>query len=253
MKCWRRRVDSAVTANYNRDSNVTWIPTKVFSAVRPLPFFLLPLVAVAAAAPTAHAQSLPDTAEAINKARITSRVLFITAHPDDEWSSVLAYLSRGKNADVALLTLTRGQGGQNAIGPEQDGELGVIRTTELLAAGKHYGVHQYFTRALDFGFSKSPDQTMKIWGDLVLEDMVRVIRTYRPDVVINGWGGVHSGHGHHQASGILTPRAVEMAADPTKFPDQIKEGLPAWKTRLVVRLVRGNSSGGVQLPAYKVS
>ena len=208
---------------------------------------------LAIAAPVARAQSLPDTAEAINKARITSRVLFITAHPDDEWSSVLAYISRGENADVALLTLTRGQGGQNAIGPEQDGELGVIRTTELLAAGKHYGVRQYFTRAMDFGFSKSADQTMKIWGDAVLEDMVRVIRTYRPDVVINGWGGVHSGHGHHQASGILTPKAVEMAADPTKFPDQIKEGLPAWKTRLVVRLVRGNSSGGVQLPAYKVS
>jgi LmbE family N-acetylglucosaminyl deacetylase len=208
---------------------------------------------LAVLAPRARAQSLPETAEAINKARITSRVLFVTAHPDDEWSSVLAYISRGENADVALLTLTRGQGGQNAIGPEQDGELGVIRTTELLAAGKHYGVRQYFTRALDFGFSKSPDQTMKIWGDLVLEDMVRVIRTYRPDVVINGWGGVHSGHGHHQASGILTPKAVEMAADPTKFPDQIKEGLPAWKTRLVVRLVRNDTSQGVALPVYKVS
>ena len=230
-----------------------WTRTKDFSGARLLPLFLLPLLAVAVAAPRVRAQSLPDAAEAINKARITSRVLFITAHPDDEWSSVLAYCSRGENADVALLTLTRGQGGQNAIGPEQDGELGVIRTTELLAAGKHYGVRQYFTRALDFGFSKSPDQTMKIWGDLVLEDMVRVIRTYRPDVVINGWGGVHSGHGHHQASGILTPRAVEMAADPTKFPEQIKEGLPAWKTRLVVRLVRSNSSEGVSIPVLNVS
>jgi LmbE family N-acetylglucosaminyl deacetylase len=215
--------------------------------------FLAAACCLAILSQLAGAQSLPETAEAINKARITSRVLFITAHPDDEWSSVLAYLSRGKNADVALLTLTRGQGGQNAIGPEQDGELGVIRTTELLAAGKHYGVHQYFTRALDFGFSKSPDQTMKIWGDLVLEDMVRVIRTYRPDVVINGWGGVHSGHGHHQASGILTPKAVEMAADPTKFPDQIKEGLPVWKTRLVVRLIRGSSAQGEELPVYEVS
>jgi LmbE family N-acetylglucosaminyl deacetylase len=213
---------------------------------------LLSLFGVAAV-PRTYAQSLPDAAEAINKARITSRVLFITAHPDDEWSSVLAYISRGENADVALLTLTRGQGGQNAIGPEQDGELGVIRTTELMAAGKHYGVRQYFTRAMDFGFSKSPDQTMKIWGDLVLEDMVRTIRTYRPDVVINGWGGVHSGHGHHQASGILTPRAVEMAADPTKFPEQIQEGLPAWKTRLVVRLERNSASEGVELPIQKVS
>jgi LmbE family N-acetylglucosaminyl deacetylase len=232
---------------------VTRTRTKHFSSARALPFLLFPLFAIAAATPQVRAQSLPDTAEAINKARITSRVLFITAHPDDEWSSVLAYISRRENADVALLTLTRGQGGQNAIGPEQDGELGVIRTTELLAAGKHYGVRQYFTRAMDFGFSKSPDQTMKIWGDLVLEDMVRVIRTYRPDVVINGWGGVHSGHGHHQASGILTPRAVEMAADPTKYPEQIREGLPPWKTQLVVRLERNNASEGVELPIQKVS
>ena len=102
--------------------------------------------------------------------------------------------------------------------PEQDGQLGVIRTTELLAADSHYGVHQYFTRALDNGFSKSPDQMLKYWGDLPVEDMVRVIRTYRPNVVINGWGGEHAGHGQHQASGILTPRAVGEAADPNAFP-----------------------------------
>ncbi|MGA8036293.1 MAG: PIG-L family deacetylase [Candidatus Acidiferrales bacterium] len=213
----------------------------------------LAICALGILAPRAKAQSLPETAEAINKSRVTTRVLFITAHPDDEWSSVLAYLSRGEDADVALLTLTRGQGGQNAIGPEQDGPLGVIRTEELLAAGQHYGVRQYFTRAMDFGFSKSPDQTMKIWGDVVLEDMVRVIRTYRPDVVINGWGGVHSGHGHHQASGILTPKAVALAADPTKYPDQIAEGLPAWKTTLELRLVRNRSDEGIALPVYKVS
>ena len=105
-----------------------------------------------------RAQSLPETVEAINKSRVTTRILFITAHPDDEWSSLLAYLSHGRDADVALLTITRGQGGQNAIGPEQDGELGVIRTSELLAAGKYYGVHQYFTRALDTGYSRLPSR-----------------------------------------------------------------------------------------------
>src|ERR1700685_4196158 len=150
--------------------------------------------------PAVAAQSLPETVEAINKSRVTTRVLFVTAHPDDEWSSLLTYLSRGLDADVGLLTITRGQGGQNAIGPEQGGELGVIRTEELLAAGEHYGVHQFFTRAPDFGFSKSADQTMKIWDHIALEDMVRAIRTYRPQVVINGWGGVHSGHGQAQAS-----------------------------------------------------
>ena len=182
------------------------------------------------------AQSLPEAVEAINKARVTTRIMFVTAHPDDEQAGLLAYLSRGLDADVALLTVTRGQGGQNALGPEQNGELGVIRTTELLAADSHYGVRQYFTRAVDTGFSKSPERTMKIWGTtLPMEDMVRAIRTYRPDVVINGWGGVRNGHGQHQATGILTPQAVEAAADPAKFPEQIAEGLPAWKVRLVVR------------------
>ncbi len=200
------------------------------------------------------AQSLPETVEAIHKARVSTRILFITAHPDDEWSSLLAYLSHGLNADVALLTITRGQGGQNAIGPEQDGELGVVRTEELLAAGEHYGVQQYFTRALDTGYLKSPEQASKVWGNLALEDMVRVIRTYRPNVVINGWGGVHAGHGHHQESGILTPQAVVAAADPKMFPEQIAEGLPAWKVTLETRVARGGNDGNaVALPADEVS
>ena len=149
---------------------------------------------------------------------------------------------------MALLTITRGQGGQNAIGPEQGGELGVIRTEELLAAGHHYGVRQYFTRAMDTGFVKTPEQAMKIWDGLALEDMVRVIRTFRPQVVINGWGGVHSGHGHHQASGILTPQAVAAAADPKMFPEQLKEGLLAWKVPLDLRTARENMAGAVRLP-----
>jgi LmbE family N-acetylglucosaminyl deacetylase len=209
--------------------------------------------ALATHAGIACAQSLPQTVEAINKARVSTRILFITAHPDDEWSSLLTYLSRGLDADVALLTITRGQGGQNAIGPEQDGELGVIRTEELLAAGKDYGVRQYFTRALDTGYVKTPEQAMKIWNGLALEDMVRVIRTYRPQVVINGWGGVHSGHGHHQASGILVPQAVAAAADSNELPEQIAEGLPAWKVTLEVRLARDTVAGAVQMPTNDVS
>jgi LmbE family N-acetylglucosaminyl deacetylase len=214
---------------------------------------LLVAWAMISLAPVAAAQSLPETVEAINKSRATTRILFVTAHPDDEWSSLLAYLSHGLNADVALLTITRGQGGQNAIGPEQGGQLGVIRTEELLAAGSHYGVRQYFTRAQDTGFLKSPDQAMKVWGGLALEDMVRVIRTYRPDVVINGWGGVHSGHGHHQASGILTPQAIVAATDPKMFPEQIAEGLEPWKTRLELRLAREQGANTIELPVNKVS
>jgi LmbE family N-acetylglucosaminyl deacetylase len=218
-----------------------------------LPVAILAVVAALSASPRVTGQSLADTIEAINKSRVTTRILFVTAHPDDEWSSLLTYLSRGLNADVGLLTLTRGQGGQNAIGPEQGGALGVIRTEELLAAGEHYGVHQFFTRAPDFGFSKSADQTMKIWDNIALEDMVRAIRTYRPQVVINGWGGVHSGHGQHQASGILTPQAVAAAADPKMFPEQIAEGLPPWKVTLEVRLAREKTPDAVELPVSDVS
>ena len=200
------------------------------------------------------AQSLPETVEAIDKARITTRILYITAHPDDEWASLLTYLSRGLNADVALLTITRGQGGQNAIGPEQGAELGVIRTEELLAADKHYGVRQFFTRAMDTGYVKTPEQAQKIWGGVALEDMVRVIRTFRPQVVINGWAGVHGGHGHHQESGILTPQAIAAAADSKMFPEQIVEGLPAWKVTLDLRPARDpNTAGAIPLPINDVS
>ena len=134
--------------------------------------------------------------------------MYITAHPDDESGAVLTYLARGLHADVALLSLTRGEGGQNALGPEQAPQLGLIRTQELLAATRGYGVKLYFTRARDFGFSKTPEETEKVWGEQVLDDMVYLIRTFRPNIVINNWGGVHGGHGHHQAAGLLTPKAV---------------------------------------------
>src|SRR5579864_7199233 len=218
--------------------------------------------AAVAASPSASAQSVADTVQAINKARVATRILYVTAHPDDETAGLLAYLSRGLYADVAMLTITRGQGGQNAIGPEQDGPLGVIRTTELLAADSHYGVHQFFTRAVDPGFSKSPERTMKMWGDQIpMEDMVRVIRMFRPQVVINGWGGAHFGHGQHQASGILTPQAVAAAADPTKFPEQVSEGLAPWKVSLELRpsgfgfgpATTNAAPGSLQLPVNDVS
>ncbi len=156
---------------------------------------------------------LPETVEAIENARVTTRILYITAHPDDESAAVLTYLARGLHADVALLSLTRGEGGQNDLGPEQAPQLGLIRSQELLAATRGYGVKLFFTRAKDFGYSKTPEETEKVWGDEVLQDMVEVIRAFRPTIVINGWGGVHTGHGHHQATGLLTPKAVQLAAD----------------------------------------
>jgi LmbE family N-acetylglucosaminyl deacetylase len=177
-----------------------------------LAFFLaMPLFAQFAPAP-GTGPGLNETVEAIESARVTTRILYITAHPDDESAAVLTYLARSLHADVALLSLTRGEGGQNALGPEQAPQLGLIRTQELLAATRGYGVRLFFTSAKDFGFSKTPEETEKIWGDQVLADMVRVIRTFRPNIVINHFGGVHSGHGHHQAEGLLTPKAVQLAA-----------------------------------------
>src|SRR5437899_7613716 len=168
---------------------------------------------------------LAETIEAIESARVTTRILYVTAHPDDESAEVLTYLARGLHADVALLSLTRGEGGQNALGPEQAPQFGLIRTQELLAATRGYGAKLFFTSAKDFGYSKTPEETEKVWGDQVLEDMVRVIRSFRPHIVINNWGDVHAGHGHHQAAGLLTPKAVQMAADRKFLHDP---QYPAW-------------------------
>jgi len=213
---------------------------------------ILSAAAIAAGIPLPP-HSVPNEVAAIDKARVSTRILFVTAHPDDEWSSLLTFLARGLHAHVALMTLTRGQGGQNAIGSEQDGELGLLRTHELLAADSYYGVKQFFSRALDFGFTTDVARTERIWGDVPVEDMVRVIRTYRPQVVINGWGGVHSGHGNHQTSGILTPQAVAKAADANAFPQQIAEGLKPWKVTLLLEGARGDTSNAVELPVNDVS
>jgi LmbE family N-acetylglucosaminyl deacetylase len=166
------------------------------------------------APPPGTGPGLNETVEAIESAGVSTRILYVTAHPDDESAAVLTYLARGLHADVALLSLTRGEGGQNALGPEQAPQLGLIRTQELLAATRGYGVKLFFTSARDFGFSKTPEETEKMWGDQVLADMVRAIRVFRPNIVINNFGGVHSGHGHHQAEGLWTPKAVQLAADP---------------------------------------
>jgi LmbE family N-acetylglucosaminyl deacetylase len=202
---------------------------------------------------------LPETVEAIENARVTTRILYITAHPDDESAAVLTYLARGLHAEVALFSLTRGEGGQNDLGPEQAPQLGLIRSQELLAATRGYGVKLFFTRAKDFGYSKTPEETEKIWGGEVLQDMVEVIRVFRPTVVINGWGGVHTGHGHHQATGLLTPKAVQLAADPNfkvHGSSSAKEDVSPWGDRrpiLLLDIDRGDKPQGYPLPLDDVS
>ena len=183
-------------------------------------------------------QSVADTLESIQKARVVTRVLFTVAHPDDEASTLLTYLPHALGTDTTLLTLNRGEGGQNAIGPEQGEQLGILRSSELLAAMNVEGPHLYFTRVVDFGFSKTLQETLEKWHGVELEDMVRVIRTVRPQIVVNGWGNQKTGHGNHQDSGYQTPRAVEAAADPTKYPDQIAEGLKPWSADMILNPVR---------------
>ena len=161
----------------------------------------------------------------------TASVLHTGAHPDDEDSALIARLARGDHARVAYLSLNRGEGGQNTIGPELFEPLGVIRTEELLQARRLDGGQQFFTRAFDFGFSKTREETEAFWGEEpILDDMVRAIRTFRPLVVISRFTGTAAdGHGHHQESGYLTPIAVTRAADPAAFPDQLAEGLRPWR------------------------
>src|ERR1700758_1088331 len=164
----------------------------------------------------------------------TARLMHTTAHPDDEDGGMLTLESRGKGVNALLLTLNRGEGGQNRMGSNLFDVLGVLRTLELLRADQYYGVDQRFTRVADFGFSKNPDETFQNWGghNVVLADMVRVIRTFRPDVVVSRFGGTErDGHGHHQASGILSGEAFRAAADPKRFPEQIAEGLLPWQPK----------------------
>ena len=186
-------------------------------------------------------QGVGDTLESIQKARVVTRVLFTVAHPDDEASTLLTYLPHALGTDTTLLTLNRGEGGQNAIGPEQGAQLGILRSSELAAAMNVEGPHLYFTRVVDFGFSKTLQETLEKWQGVELEDMVRAIRMLRPQIVVNGWGGQKTGHGNHQDSGYQTPKAVEAAADPTKYPDQIAEGLKPWRAEMILDPVRGTT------------
>jgi LmbE family N-acetylglucosaminyl deacetylase len=163
-------------------------------------------------------------------------VLMIGAHPDDERTSVLAYFARGRHMRTAYLSATRGEGGQNLIGPEQGAQLGIIRTQELLAARRIDGAEQFFTRAIDFGFSKTPTETLQKWGrEHLLSDMVWVIRKYRPDVIILCFTGTsRDGHGQHQASSIVGKEAFAAAGDPQRFPEQLRYAQPWQAKRLAI-------------------
>jgi LmbE family N-acetylglucosaminyl deacetylase len=164
----------------------------------------------------------------------TARLMQVVAHPDDEDGGMLTLEARGRGVSTLLMTLNRGEGGQNKIGSNLSDVLGVLRAEELLASDQYYGVQERFSRVADFGFSKSAEETFQKWGghDTALADMVRVIRTFRPDVLVARFSGTdRDGHGHHQASSILAKEAFRAAADPKRFPEQIAEGLLPWQAK----------------------
>ena len=174
-------------------------------------------------------------------------VLYVAAHPDDENTQLITYLARGRNYRTAYLSVTRGDGGQNVLGPEIESELGVIRTQELLAARRLDGGKQFFTRAIDFGFSKDYRETLSIWDkQQVIEDIVRVIRTFRPDVIITRFSPQPGGtHGHHTASAVLAEEAFKLCGDPKSFPEQLTK-LQPWQPKRILQngggFFRGNDN-----------
>src|SRR5437764_9977368 len=169
--------------------------------------------------------------QSLQKLRTRASILMVTAHPDDEDGGMLTYESRGQGARVALLTLNRGEGGANVMSSDYFDALGLVRTEELLAADQYYGTQQYWTRVIDYGFSKTKDESLQNWGhDRVLADVVRVVRMTRPLVITSIFvGGRTDGHGNHQTAGQMAQEAFKAAGDPAMFPEQLKEGLRPWK------------------------
>jgi LmbE family N-acetylglucosaminyl deacetylase len=174
-----------------------------------------------------------DIYEGLKKLNVLGSVLYIAAHPDDENNTLLPYLAKEKMYRTAYLSLTRGDGGQNLIGPEQGVELGMIRTQELIAARKIDGCEQYFTSAYEFGYSKSVDETFNFWNkQKVLYDAVYVIRKFQPDIIIARFPpDKRAGHGHHAASAVIAEEAFYAAANPNMFPEQLKNGITTWQAK----------------------
>ena len=220
----------------------------LFSSLRLVSRFALLLAILCAFAPLreTHSQVRPiydqgalGLAQQLKRLNNTKSVLMIGAHPDDEDSGLLAYLARGENARTAYLSLTRGDGGQNRLGPELFEPLGIIRTEELLQARTLDGAEQYFTRAFDYGYSKTLAEAKSKWDEkVILCDVVRVIRTFRPLVVISRFSGTtRDGHGQHQFSGYISKPAVEAAAD----ANQCRTAGPPWKVKKFYRSFRGRN------------
>jgi len=187
--------------------------------------------------------------ESLLRLRTTATVLHTTAHPDDEDGGLVTWFARAQGVRTGLFTLTRGEGGANLIGPELYDALGLLRTEELLAADRYYGVDQFFAGVADFGFSKRLEETLEFWGkDNVLRDCVRVVRLYRPDVIVSRFAGsARDGHGNHQAAGLLSTEVFHAAADPDRFPEQFREGLRPWQVKKLYRSAPADDTASLKI------
>ena len=178
-------------------------------------------------------QSAVGVWQSLRRLNTMTTILHTTVHPDDEDGALLTWLRRGQGIRTELFSLTRGEGGTNLIGPELFDALGILRTEEQLATVRYNDVDLFFDRTVDFGYSKRLDESIAKWDrHLLLEDTVRIIRTYRPKVIIARFAGnLGDGHGPHQISEVITREALSMAANPTQFPEQIRVGLQPWQTQ----------------------
>src|SRR5262245_2542629 len=183
--------------------------------------------------------------QALNRLDVVASVLHTGAHPDDESSALLSWLSRGRGARTAYLSATRGDGGQNLLGSELFEALGVIRTEELLAARRADHAQQFFTPVYEFGFSKTADESFEKWGhEQLIGDFVRVIRQFRPEIIVSRFTGTtRDGHGHHQVAGIVTQEALKAAADPNRFPEY---GAP-WQAKKLYLNAMAGAQGAVSI------
>ena len=198
---------------------------------------ILLCAAAAAHEPLPEDRGMAGLWRVLKELRTTASAMHITAHPDDEDGGTLTWLSRGQGARVSLLTLNRGEGGANLVTSDFFDALGALRTLELLKAGQHYGVHQYFTHVVDYGFSKTLDEALKKWGrENVLREVTRIVRLERPDVILARFrGDQRDGHGNHQTAGLMAGDVFEAAGDPNRFPEQIAAGLKPWQPKKLYR------------------
>jgi LmbE family N-acetylglucosaminyl deacetylase len=226
--------------------------------MRPIPskfrnllfYFLITLLPISLSSQSKVATST-HIYKALKKLNVLGSVLYIAAHPDDENTSVLSYMAQGELVQAAYLSLTRGDGGQNLLGSEKGSLLGVLRTQELLAARRIDGAQQFFTRAIDFGYSKTSDETLQNWDRIkILGDIVQVIRLFKPDIIMTRFSESQGGHGHHLVSAILAREAFFAAADPNRYPEQL-ENLETWQARRIFWNTWSPGSNAISLDVGK--